>query len=86
MGLMIERIDKMPKLGFDIPENAWEVEPLKPDTLEYYRKTSLELRFDKRYNDVGKLNLACWLGERAHYMLAEIARLQAKIKELEEDA
>ena len=35
-----------------------------------------KLRNDDSYNEIGKANLAAWLGERAHLLVAEIERLR----------
>lgn len=40
---------------------------------------------DDSYNDIGKLNLACWLGERTGFLIKEIERLReqnARLKQV----
>lgn len=54
---------------------------LSKETLKSYRKASDDLRFDEGYNNIGKLNLAAYLGERAHYMLDTIEVLQDLLSE-----
>jgi len=55
---------------------------LKESTLKYYEETSHDLMFDDGYTNIGKLNLAAFLGERAHYMLETIRELQATNEKL----
>ena len=57
---------------------------MKEKTLRHYEQTSRDLRYNEEYNDIGKLNLAAYLGERAHFMLQFIRELQAEIKDLRE--
>ena len=46
------------------------------DELEFLRDTWDKYLHDDTYNDIGKLNLACWLGERYGPVLDEVNALR----------
>jgi hypothetical protein len=54
---------------------------LSEESLQRFEKTWQEYLTDDSYNDIGKLNLVAWLGERAGAMLSEIRALQAEAQE-----
>ncbi len=56
---------------------------LDEETLKSYEEASHQLHFDDSFNEIGKLNLACWLGQRAHFMLETIRSLEKEVDRLE---
>lgn len=45
--------------------------------LTHFKEIIEQLRNDDSFNAIGKLNLAAYLGERSHFLVAEIERLRA---------
>jgi uncharacterized small protein (DUF1192 family) len=41
-------------------------------------KDTIKALSSGQYNTEGKINLYCWLGERAHLLIAEIERLRTQ--------
>lgn len=41
-----------------------------------------KLQNDDSYNEIGKLNLAAWLGERTHFLVAKIEKLHQERSDL----
>ena len=56
-----------------------KVEPLDITSLE---KAWEDYRGDE-FNDIGKLNLVAWMGERMGWVLQEIRMLRAHVKDLQ---
>jgi hypothetical protein len=49
--------------------------------LEPYKKTIEQLK-GGGFSEEGKANLACWLGERAHLLVAEVERLRRGVQSM----
>ena len=58
---------------------------LDEKALKSYEEASHQLRFDDSFNEIGKANLAGWLGERAHFMLQTIRSLEAENDSLKDE-
>jgi len=53
--------------------------------LTYFKDAIDKLQNDSSLNNYGKLNLAAWLGERAHFLVAEIERLRRERDALKDE-
>lgn len=66
------------------------MQPLSDKMLDQFTEASQIVRTGRdshgnHYNaEFGRLNQACWIGENAYFLLAEIERLRASLKAIEE--
>jgi hypothetical protein len=61
-----------------------QADPMTAEQLDYFRAASEIVRFQEdrngsAYNNIGVLNQAAWIGERAHFLIWEIERLRPEL-------